>query len=229
MKEYFLPVSILAAAVLISGTLVYTTGVKSPSGSAGSLNDNSVQEPKVLLNLSVNDAVLGNAKAPVTIVEYSDFQCPFCGRFYTQTASQLIETYVKTGKAKFVYRNFPFLGEESVNAAQATECSKDQGKFWEYHNAIFNAEIKDGQEHNGNLNRSLFLSLAAAVGLDSAKFQACLDTNKYADVVDKEYSDAQQLGVQATPTFFVNGTKLEGAYPFAQFKTVIDNELAKVK
>lgn len=225
-KEKLLPVSILVAAVLIAGALVYTAG-KNVTPSQDQQGNNSPDQkvnPKYL-ELNSDDVILGDVSAPVTVIEYSDFQCPFCGRFYSQTESQIRDNYIKTGKVKFVYRHFPFLGSESKAAAAAAECAKDGGKFWQYHDALFNAEIKDGEENSGNLNRSLFLSLAKNLGLDENKFAGCLDDNKYNSKVQKDYASAQKVGVRATPTLFINGQKIEGALPYDQFRVLIDQAL----
>jgi len=223
-KNYVLPASILLAAVLISGSVIYSTGFK--SGSKSSLTANLDGQAVVSPELASTDVVLGDPKAPVTMIEYSDFQCPFCGRFYSQTEPPLKEQYVKTGKVRFIYRHFAFLGPESKAAAEAVECAKDQSKFWEYHDAIFNAELADGRENNGNLNRALFLTNAENLGLNLASFKACLDSNKYGQKVADDYSGAQALGVKATPTVFVNEVKIEGALPFGQFQQVIEQLLA---
>lgn len=223
-KEYFLPVSILVAGVLIAGSVIYSTGLRNQPTAP----DN---QPEVVsgkeLEITKDDVVLGDINAPVTIIEYSDFQCPFCGRFFFQTESLIRENYIKSNKVKFVYRHFAFLGPESRTAANAVECAKDQGKFWPYHDELFNAEIKDGRENNGNLNKSLFVSIAKNLGLNLTDFTSCLDGDKYAKKVENDYALAQKIGVQATPTTFVNGKKLEGALPYGQFQTVIDAELAK--
>jgi len=225
-QDYLLPASILIAGVLVAGAVIYSTGLKAtgnvPTGDTG-LEVVSGEA----LNLTAEDVILGDPNAPVTIIEYSDFQCPFCGRFYSQAESLIKENYIQNGKVKFVYRHFAFLGPESHAAAEAVECAKDQGKFWQYHDALFEAEIKDGQEHNGNLNRQLFVSLAQTLGLDTTEYAACLDGGKYAQKVDADYDGARSLGVQATPTVFVNGQKVEGALPYANFKILIDAELAK--
>ena len=229
-KETFLPASILIAGVLIAGSVIYSTGLKSqPVAPNDGLTGNALDQVAIgeALNLTKGDVVLGDIDAPVTLIEYSDFQCPFCGRFFSQTSPSIIENYVKTGKVRFVYRHFAFLGPESVAAAGAVECAKDEGKFWQYHDEIFKEEIRDGQEHNGNLNRTLFLKIADRAGLNKNNFTSCLDGNKYADKVANDYSVAQKIGVQATPTTFVNGKKLEGALPFNQFQSVIDQELSK--
>lgn len=226
-NEYILPVSILVAAVLIAGAVIYTAGLPG----AVDNNANGGNKPVVVtgdtLKLTSDDVVLGDLNAPVTVVEYSDFQCPYCGRFFSQTESQVRENYIKTNKVKFVYRHFAFLGAESKAGAQATECAKDQGKFWDFHDALFTAEQKDGQENSGNLNRGLFMTLAGQLKMNTQQFGTCFDSKKYAGKVDKDYAGAQVIGVQATPTLFVNGTKVEGAVPYEQFKSTIDAALAK--
>ncbi|MDP3999511.1 MAG: DsbA family protein [bacterium] len=225
-KEYFLPASILVAGVLIAGAVIYSTGLKNLDGAAEVSNNlNPNPQLAVSLELTGEDVILGSAAAPVTIVEYGDFQCPFCGKFFSETESQIKENYVKSGKVKFVYRHFAFLGPESLAAAEAAECAKDQGKFWQYHDALYSAEVKDGQEHNGNLNESFFKSLASQLGMNLTFFSSCLADHKYADKVQKDYDGGRANGVQATPTTFVNGTKLEGAVPYNQFKAMIDQLL----
>jgi len=224
----FLASSILIAAILISGSLIYSTGKQPAAGPLGANVEEAVAEATGKeLELTSDDVVLGDLNAPVTVVEYADFQCPFCGRFYSQTASQIKENYVQEGKVKLVYRHFAFLGPESRAAANAAECAKDQGKFWAYHDSLYEEELRDQQEHNGNLNRTLFLSLAEDLGLRADEFSACLDSNKYDEKVQKDYAEAQAVGVRATPTTFVNDKKVEGALPYEQFKLIIDKELAK--
>jgi protein-disulfide isomerase len=225
-KDYFLPVSVLIAGVLIAGAVIYTNGLK--SGNKAVVADNTNQTPSVpvSLGLTSEDVILGDPNAPITLIEYGDFQCPFCGRFFSQTENLIKEQYVRTGKVKFVYRHFAFLGPESIEAAKAAECAKDQGKFWEFHDALFNAEIQDGQEHNGNLNTALFKSLANQLGMNAISFSACLASDKYANKVQKDYDSGLAAGVRATPTSFVNGQRVEGAVPFSNFKNIIDNFLA---
>lgn len=225
-KDYLLPVSILVAGVLIAGAVLYGAGLKNQLTPPDELREPEVVTGKEL-DLTKDDVVLGDLEAPVTLIEYSDFQCPFCGRFYSQSESKIREEYVKTGKVKFVYRHFAFLGPESLAAANAAECAKEQGKFWQYHDEILNAEILDSEENNNNLSRSLFLFLAGKVGLNEAEFSVCLDQNKYEEKVQNDYAVAQKLGVNSTPTIFVNDKKSVGALPYAQFKAAIEQELAK--
>ncbi|HEY4499695.1 MAG TPA: DsbA family protein [Candidatus Paceibacterota bacterium] len=223
-KEYLLPVSILAAGVLIAGSVLYSTGITAnKKGATADLDTVLNQDSGAAVSLSLNaeDVVLGDPKAPVTLIEYADFQCPFCGRFYSQVMPKIKENFVKNKEVKIVYRHFAFLGPESVAAAEASECAKDQGKFWEYHNALYDAEVKDGKEHNGNLNETFFMSLAAKLGLNVSNFSQCVTDQKYKQKVEDDYTGALKVGVAATPTSFINGTKVEGALPYSQFEPLL--------
>jgi len=229
-KDYILPASIIVAAVLIAGSIIYLVG-SSKTNSGGVANNNGGQNPSAVntdvQKLGSRDVILGDAKAPVTIIEYGDYQCPYCVRFFQTTEQSIRDNYVKNGKVKIVFRGFQFLGAESELAGQAAECAKDQNNFWTYHDAIYNAEAKDGSENNGNMNRDFFIGLAKNAGLDVNKFTSCYDGGKYASTVKQGTQDAAALGVNSTPTLFVNGQIVKGALPFDQFKTIIDAALTK--
>ncbi|MBI4095105.1 MAG: DsbA family protein [Candidatus Liptonbacteria bacterium] len=220
-KDYFLPVSILIAGAMISGSVLYLVGGKS------SEDQGLARLSGQGLELTRRDVVLGDPNAPVTFIEYGDYQCPFCGRLFTQVEPLLREEYVRTGKLKMVYRNFAFLGPESFEAAEAAACAKDEQKFWVFHDAVFREEILDGEEHNGNLNRDLFIRLAGEAGMDVDKFTACYDADTYANDVRSEAGAAQALGVNATPTVFLNSQQVQGALPYESYRTVIESLLRK--
>ena len=220
-----LPISILAAAILISGSIIYSTtrkGVVAPVGvdvaPAAAVNGQ-------IAPVTERDMALGDKDAPVTFVVYADYQCPFCGRFFTTVEASLIQEYVKTGKVRLVHRDFAFLGPESIAAAEAAECSKDQDKFWQFHDALYTEEVKDGQEHNNNLNRDLFIKLARQVGMNSNEFVKCYDGKKYAKTVEDNVKAAQAAGVDSTPTSFINGQEVQGAQPYLVFKNAIEGLL----
>ena len=179
------------------------------------------QQQPTRQNIAVDDdPVLGNKNAPVTIVEFSDFQCPYCGRFYTQTLPSIKKEYIDTGKVKIVYRDFPLSFHANAQpAAEATECADEQGKYWEYHDEIF--------KNQQSLSSDLYLKLAEDLGLDADKFKICIETNKYKEEVNADFNYGQNAGVSGTPTFFINGIKLVGAQPYEAFKQIIDAELAK--
>lgn len=173
----------------------------------------------------VNDKFKGNKDAKVTIVEYSDFECPFCARFYSDTLPQLTEEYIDTGKVAFYYRHYPLsFHPNAVPAALATECANDQGKFWEMHDKIF-------EENNagkiGSATSETFKQYALDLGLDSSQFDPCLDDKTHQAKVDEEFAEGNNVSVSGTPTFYINGRQLVGAQPFAAFKAIIDEELKK--
>ena len=165
-----------------------------------------------------DDAVKGDANAPVTIIEFSDFECPFCARWYSQTLSQIEEKYIKTGKVKLVFRDFPLsFHANAQKASEAAECAKDQGKFWEMHDKLFESGVVGGVP--------TFKGYAKGLGLDSAKFDACLDSGEKASEVQKDMADGSAAGVSGTPGFFINGVKVVGAQPFQVFEQLIEAEL----
>ncbi len=179
----------------------------------------------VKFDVSVDDdPTLGNKDAKVTIIEFSDFQCPFCGRFYTQTELQLKKDYVDTGKVLFVYRDFPLssIHPNAQKAAEASECADEQGKFWEYHDLLFTKQ--DPWADTDGI--TAFKQYAKDLGLNTGQFNSCLDTGKYASEVDKDFQDGSNAGVSGTPSFFINGQQVVGAQPYSVFKQMIDSELA---
>lgn len=125
---------------------------------------------------------------------------------------------------RFGYVHFAFLGDESVWAAEASECADEQGKFWEYHDLLFNRQAGENQ---GAFNKDNLKQFAATLGLDATQFNACVDTGKYTDVVKQEVAFAQQLGVQSTPTFALNGQPIVGGQPFETFQQIINAELGR--
>ncbi|MBI2888716.1 MAG: DsbA family protein [Candidatus Liptonbacteria bacterium] len=210
-RDLLLPASILVAGILIAGSIIYVLGAKNvpaPGPAAG-----GVPATAAFLKAMEGDAILGSKDAPVTVVEYGDYQCPFCGTFFSDIEPAIREKYVKTGKAQLIFRNFQFLGPESLAAGEAAECARDQGQFWAYHDSLYRAEIADGKEHNGNLNEALFVRLAKELKLDEKAFTACIQDRKNAAAVTEETAKGREAGVNATPTTFVNGVEIRGLAP----------------
>ena len=167
-----------------------------------------------------NDPVLGNKDAPVTIVSFEDYQCPYCGRAFQQTFPLLKKDYVDTGKVKMVFRDYPLPFHPNAEpAAEASECAHEQGKFWEFHDGLFNNQESLGTE--------FYMKLAGDLKLDTAKFKQCIESGKYKQEVQDDFSYGSQVGVSGTPTFFVNGIMLVGAQPYQAFQQVIEAELKK--
>lgn len=166
--------------------------------------------------------ILGKSDAKVTIVEFADFQCPFCEQLYTNAEKNIIKDYVDKGLAKFAFRHYAFLGQESTDAALASECANEQGKFWEYHNYLYEHQAGENQ---GAFAKDKLKGFAATLGLDSAKFNNCLDSNKYQKNIDQDLKEGGKVGVNGTPATFVNGILISGAAPYADFKTQIEKAL----
>lgn len=172
------------------------------------------------LSLTDDDEFEGDPNAPVTIVEFSDFECPYCARFYNQAYQQIKEQYIDTGKVKFVYRDFPLgFHKDAQKAAEAAECAGEQDKYYEMHDLLFEKGVDGGV--------SAFKQYAEELDLDTTEFNQCLDSGTMAGEVQKDMRDGQALGVQGTPAFFINGKLLSGAQPFEVFQQVIEEELAK--
>jgi len=158
----------------------------------------------------------GPEDAPVVMVEFSDFQCGYCRKFWQETLPRIEERYIRPGKVRFVYRHLAILGEASVLAAQAASCAHDQGKFWEYHDALFRTSAPLAFT-TARLKRS-----AGQSGLDERTFSGCLDSGKHAERVEAETLLGRALGANGTPTFLLNGQLLIGAYPFETFQQALD-------
>ncbi|HLC74244.1 MAG TPA: thioredoxin domain-containing protein [Candidatus Nanoarchaeia archaeon] len=201
------------------GRLLFPQGIDLTAVVPAPAGTNTQQLQKVDVS-SDDDAVKGDKNAPVTIIEFSDFQCPFCSRFYTDTLPELDEKYIKTGKAKLIYRDFPLenIHPEARPSAEAAECAHEQGKYYEFHDKLF--------ENQQQLSVANYKKWARELGLDGDKFDDCVDTNKYADEVSKDLADGSAAGVTGTPAFFVNGKLLSGAQPFTAFEALIEAELA---
>jgi protein-disulfide isomerase len=191
-----------------------------------------VPAPETVTVVSLDGgAVKGDQNAKVTLVEFSDYQCPFCSRHFRETMPKIVDQYVKTGKVRYVLREFPI---ESIHplafkASEAALCAGEQGKYWEMHDRLF-----------GNQNALAAAQLpshAESVGLDAAKFRNCLDSGKFTAKVRKDLGDAKKAGATGTPTFFIGLTdpksnevkavkKIVGAQTFAAFKAAFDTLLA---
>lgn len=164
-----------------------------------------------------DDPSIGPDDAAVTIIEFSDYECPYCKRWYDETFDQLMEEY--SGQIRFVYRDFPLsFHANSASAAAAADCAGAQDAYWEYNEALFSYEY--------SLNTETYLAYAEELGLDMQAFSECVENETFADEVSSDFSYASSLGVTGTPTFFINGIPIVGAQPYEVFKQLIDDELA---
>ena len=166
---------------------------------------------------------MGNPKAPVRIIEYADFQCPFCQRYWQETEPQIIKTYVATGKVYYEYRSVgAFIGPDSALAAEAVYCAGDQNKFWEYHDVLYSNWTG---ENVGDVAAPKLRQYAATVGLNQNTFDQCLNQGKYVGKVQQDVTNANADGIHSTPSFLINGKLVEGAQPFDVFQKAIETAL----
>ncbi len=183
-----------------------------------------VQQPTVAASPD-DDTVIGDPNAKVTIIEFTDYQCPFCGRHFTQTWPQLKTDYVDTGKVKVVVRDFPLsFHPNAQKASEASECAKEQNKFVEMHDKLFSTQ-NEWSSMDAAGAAAKFKEYAKTLSLTTA-FDFCLDTGKTAAEVQKDFTDGSSYGVSGTPTFYINGVELVGAQPYSVFKQTIDKALA---
>lgn len=232
-RDLFLPISILVAAVLIGGAIMFATLYKggsaptAPAGGNGVVAASTTVTAAQAMTLGPRDAILGNANAPVTLIEYGDYQCPFCGQFFSETEPQIVQNYVNTGKVRFVFRDFAFLGAESTAAAEAAQCAEDQNKLWAYHDALYSAKVADdekgGEEDDGFFSTAELLKLGQQVGLNMATFTSCVQNDTDASIVAQEKTAAGNAGIDSTPSFLINGTMVTGAQPYSVFQAALDN------
>jgi len=184
------------------------------------------QEISLSLFYENSSPYLGNPAAPITIVEFGDYQCFYCNKFFHETEAQVHENYVKTGKVKMIFKDFTIIGQDSITAAHAAHCANEQGKFWEYHDTLYN---NWNGENNGWASAENQLKFAKDVGLDITKFTECNSSNKYKELIQTSSKDAQTLGLTGTPGFFVIGPnnkiiKIPGAQPYDVFVNVLESD-----
>ena len=193
-----------------------------------SLNDSSINLDMSRQNGKVNTAmaspILGAPSAPITIIEFGDYQCPNCKRWYLETKPEIISNFIDTKKANLIYVDIAFLGKDSGPAAEATYCAEEQGKYWEYHGLLytFQAGVDTGWANSERLKAFGF-----ELGLDMELFESCLDSGKYKKRVQFNTNESRTNGITGTPTFFIIGPDnqqkiIKGPQPFSVFKNVIE-------
>ncbi len=171
--------------------------------------------------------ILGNPNAPITMVEFGDYQCTFCSKFFHETENSIITNYIKTGKVKILFKDYIILGQDSINAANAAHCANDQKLFWEYHSMLYN---NWAGENTGWADLAHLHEFANTLGLDMDVFSTCMSDLKWNELVNLSSKDGQKLGVSGTPTFFVidqnnDVIKIVGAQHYDVFKQIFDSVL----
>jgi protein-disulfide isomerase len=197
-----------AVVLVVAGIIILTT--------------QAANAPLTATNRVGEGTAWGPADAPVTVIDYSDYGCSHCRDFALNQGKQLREEYEATGKVRFEFKHMIIGGTPTRDAANASECAADQGRFWDYHDALF---ARQGTSANP-FTKPLLKRYAAELGLDSAQFDPCVDRNAHYDTVAANESEARGKGVNATPTFFINDKRIAGAVPYEQFKAEVDAAIA---
>lgn len=177
------------------------------------------------VSTAMGSPILGNPSAPITIVEFGDYQCERCYQWFHTTKPALVKDYIDTGKANLIFVDMALLGRDSPIAAQATYCAEDQGRYWEFHDILYNSQENID---NGWANSERLKAFAFSLDFDMELFSSCLDSGKYSKRVQYNISEARKNGATGTPTFFIVNSdgeqqKISGAQPYSVFKSVIDS------
>jgi protein-disulfide isomerase len=211
MKLYYLAIPILIG-VLVGGVL-----------SEFVIDSNDSKKLTFSKLVENGSPVMGNINAPITILEWGDYQCTFCYKFHQNTLDIINEDFIKTGKVKFIFKDFPLNGPDSKLAAEASYCAQDQEKYWQYHDELYK---NWGGERTGWITRESLTKFAETVDLDIEKFNKCLDDHKYENKVDLLYAFGKEIGIDATPSFLVFNDekiiKIRGNQPLEVFLKTFD-------
>ena len=243
---YYLSAAIIAGAILISGSIFYSTktfvnkldsALFAYGSLAGQATGNAPSAPSAAqapqapapgqkVNVDVGHLpAKGNPNAKVKIIAFEDFRCPFCEKFFTSTESQIIKDYVDTGKAVLYFRQYQFLGPASIIAGNAAECANEQGKFWNLHEYLYKNQPSESDTSMYTVDN--LSKIAGQLGMNTTNFKSCLSSNKYDKNVKDDLAAGQAAGVTGTPTVFINGIAIVGAQPYIAFKAAIDQQLSK--
>ena len=183
--------------------------------------------------VAVDGTTCGDEDAPVTIVEFSDYQCPYCKFFVDTTEVEIERQYIEKGLVRLQFHNFGITGgdrgpdeNESTLAAEAAECANDQGRYWEYHYKLY---AEQSGENRGTFQPEHLKGFARELGLDQEAFDQCLDSHKHIDLILQQREEAEEAGFRGTPSFLVNGTLVPGYLPFEQFQPIIEQALREAE
>ena len=177
--------------------------------------------------LSNGSPILGDPDAPITLVEFGDYQCHYCNVFFQSIEKDIVKNYVDTGKVKIIFKDYNIIGEDSVKASQGAHCANDQGLFWEYHDILYSNWTGENNGWASSENLAIF---AQQIGLNMNKWSECMNKGSHSQIILKSNDDARTLQLTGTPAFFIINSegevsKLFGAQPFEVFKKIFDEQL----
>jgi protein-disulfide isomerase len=214
------------AIIVIGGAVILNNNANANANNTSAQLGVVASTQSVPPNAEANGRAWGPKDAPIKVEEYLDYQCPACGAYNRSYEAGVIDAFAKTGKVRYEIHSISFIGQESLDAAAAALCATDQNKFWQMHDALF--ANQNGENQNA-FNKTRLKDIAAKAGLDTATFNTCVDSGKYASQVTQERTDSETRGVQQTPTFFVNGKMYPGTLGAADFKKIFDQIAPDVK
>ena len=235
-RRVIIPAAIAAAAALVALVLVAAPMLGDTSDSDAPASDVR-EQPRtppasddplaaVVRRTPDDPMAIGKVDAPVVMVNYSEFQCPFCGKFARDTEPTLIKKYVENGTLRIEWRDFPYLGPESTTAAHAGRAAAAQGQFWAFHDAMF---ADQPPPNSGRLTEKYLSSIAGKAGLDIDRFRRDLSSQKIAAAVRRDTEEGQSIGVTGTPAFLINGRPVMGAQPISVFTELIEQAAAEAR
>jgi len=214
--------NVIIGVIVITIAAIVTTSFSIPSTETVNLD---MGRSHGTISTSMASPLFGDPSAPITIVEFGDYQCHQCYNWFHNTKPAITKEYIETGKANLVFVDLAFLGRDSTTAAQASYCAEDQEMYWEFHNVLYNSQ--ESQIDNGWANSERLKAFAFSLGLDMELFESCLDSGKYSKRVQYNIQQARDHDVRGTPGFFIVGPngqeQLGGAQPFGVFKQVMDS------
>ena len=212
MSRFYL---LLAVVAVVAGVLIW----RGAQGGSADVSATAAVAPVAVTpaDSAFKGFVLGSATAPVEVTEYADFQCPHCGEFANVQFPTIKEQLINTGRLRWRFRDYPLDFPWSRVAALAGQCAGEQGKFWDYHRSLMTAK--------GPMDDTDLKSRAAALKLDPVAFSTCLASDRFDATIRAAFDDGTRVGVNSTPTYFVNGRMMTGALPFDEFREVVDSEL----
>ncbi|MGI0017570.1 MAG: DsbA family protein [Nitrosotalea sp.] len=220
--------------IIIVVSVVFGQGFQNPltantQGNSGKTPAQNDTTQKAAMNLLIENTspILGSQDAPITMIEFGDYQCFYCNQFYHTTEPDIVKNYIDTGKVRMVFKDFVIIGQDSVNAAHAAHCAQEQGKFWEYHDTLYN---NWNGENTGWASSANLLLFAKNIGLNATQFGQCMTQSRYISTVQGSLSNAKDLGLTGTPDFFIispdkSVTKIVGAQPFDVFDGLFKSKL----
>lgn len=220
-------ITALVVVFFVFGQEIFKPSTPSSEVQIQSPDTGTSQKTSISLLIDNASPILGSKDAPITMIEFGDYQCFYCNKFYHDIEPDIVKNYINTGKVRLVFKDFIIIGQDSVNAAHAAHCAQEKGKFWEYHDALYN---NWAGENTGWASSQNLKAFAKQIGLNETQFSQCMSESRYLPVIQGSLSNAKDLGLTGTPDFFIlspdhSVTKIVGAQPYEVFDNFFKSKL----